>query len=1210
VKSNIGHTQCAAGVAGVIKMVMALRHEVLPKTLYAEEPSTHVDWSAGNVRLLQEPVSWPAGERPRRAGVSAFGVSGTNVHVILEEAPDAATTTEATEPESTVAPLLTDEVPTVAWPVSGHNAAALAGQAGRLREHVLARPQLSAGDVAWSLATTRAALERRAVVLGAGREELAAGLASVATAQPAAGVITGEVAPDGVGRTVFVFPGQGSQWVGMGRELAEASPVFKARIAECSTALRPYVDWELDDVLAGRHGFEAANVVQPALWAVMVSLAAVWQAAGVAPDAVLGHSQGEIAAAAVAGILSLDDAAKVVALRSRTLTALAGRGGMLSIAEPVEAVRRRIASFGERLSVAAVNGPSATVVSGDADALQELADACEASVRTRMIPVDYASHSAHVDELREDILSTLAGIAPREARIPMVSALTGEWLNGPELNPGYWYASLRETVEFDRAVQVLGEAGHGVFVEASPHPVLTPAIADSLEERSPVVVGTLRRDDGGAERLLASLADAYVRGAAVDWTAVLGAGSVVELPTYAFQRRRFWPEARAVQRAKASVDDWRYRITWQPAAEDGIAALDGTWLLVGDGPEAPAVSEALSAHGAEVVRTTLEQLDHVSAAGVTGVVSLLALDESADSEFPWVPRGTAATIDLVQVLGRAGITAPLWVLTRGAVQAGAGEVTSSPVQAQLWGLGRAIGLELPDRWGGLIDLPPGFDTHTGTRLATVLADGREDQVALRASGTFLRRLMRAETRRARSRDWSPKGTVLLTGGTGSIGVCIGPWLAAHEARRVVLTSRSGPSAPGAARLAASMAGAGTAVEVVSCDLGVREQVTDLVSWIEESGPGLSTVLHSANTPFLARVEDTTREGLAAALGAKAAGAVHLDQATAGLKGLEEFVMFSSISATWGSNDHGAYAAGNSFLDALAEDRRARGLPGTSIAWGVWNTRDWDAVDAVMDQAPGRVTPHRLLRQGMNFLDTDRALTALGEVLADDETFIAVADVEWEKFAPVFCAARPRPLLDTIPEAQEEEQAPAGREDGRGEFATRLAGLPDAERRRTVIELVRSHAAAVLGLDSVDEIVAARAFKDVGFDSLTAVELRNQLNTATGVRLPSTMVFDHPNPEALADYLLTELSGRELVGHTAVLDEFDRLAAGLTPPDDAARAEIVARLEALTQRFRGRRPDQGAGEAGTDETEQRVLQEATADELFALLEDELEDPDLD
>ena len=418
VKSNIGHPQAASGAVSVIKMVQALRNELLPRTLHVSEPSPHVDWSAGNVRLLTEAVPWPSGDRPRRAGVSAFGVSGTNVHMILEEAPAPAAPAEGETPENAEpAARVLSGSDVSAWPVSGRSAAALAGQAGRLREFVLAGSGLGPKDVAWSLATTRATFENRAVVVGSGREEMAAGLAAVATDQPSAGVATGVAHHDGPGRTVFVFPGQGSQWLGMGRELAESSPVFAARLNECAAALAPFVDWSLDDVLAGELGFEAADVVQPALWAVMVSLAAVWEAVGVAPDAVVGHSQGEIAAAAVAGILSLEDAARVVALRSKSLTVLAAKGGMLSVAEPAERVRKRLPAFGDRLSLAAVNGPASTVVSGEPTALQELADLCESEgVRARMIPVDYASHSAQVDALEQEIRDVLAGITPGPAR--------------------------------------------------------------------------------------------------------------------------------------------------------------------------------------------------------------------------------------------------------------------------------------------------------------------------------------------------------------------------------------------------------------------------------------------------------------------------------------------------------------------------------------------------------------------------------------------------------------------------------------------------------------------------------------------------------------------------------------------------------------------------------------------------------------------------
>ena len=547
VKTNIGHTQCAAGAASVMKIVLALQHQQLPQSLYADQPSTHVDWSEGDIRLLAEARPWPVNGRVRRAGVSSFGISGTNVHLLIEEAPDPVLPTGA-EAETGSVPILTGSV--TAWPVSGRTGAGLARQASRLGELVSAHPGLDVEDVAWSLVTSRSVFEHRAVVTGRSREELLSGLSAVAAGLPAAGVTAGVVpVGGGSGRVVFVFPGQGSQWVGMGRELAASSPVFAARLAECGQALSPYVDWSLDDVLHGREGapcLDRVDVVQPVLWAVMVSLATFWQAAGVNPDAVVGHSQGEIAAAVVAGILSLEDAAKVVALRSRVLIALSGRGGMLAVAESADAVEERVAPWDGRVSVAAVNGPGATVVSGDVDALSALLTDCEqAGVRARMLPVDYASHGPQVDELREEILNLLESVAPQPGRVPMVSAMTGEFLTGPELDAGYWYASLRAGVQFSRAIEVLGRAGYGVFIEASPHPVLTAPVTATLEGLAPaldpVVTGTLRRDDGGPARALAGLAEVHVRGVAVDWTAVLAEAERVDLPTYAFASQRFWP---------------------------------------------------------------------------------------------------------------------------------------------------------------------------------------------------------------------------------------------------------------------------------------------------------------------------------------------------------------------------------------------------------------------------------------------------------------------------------------------------------------------------------------------------------------------------------------------------------------------------------------------------------------------------------------------
>ena len=537
VKSNIGHTQAAAGVAGVIKMVQALRHGVLPKTLHVDEPSTHVDWTSGHAGLLTAARDWPVVDRPRRAAVSAFGISGTNAHVILEQAPES-----VTDPVTGVG----GDGP-VAWVVSGRTPEALAGQVRNLRDFVAGDPLMNVQDVARSLVSQRSRFDHRAVVVGADRDELLAGLTALSEQTPRPGVVTGVAgAPR---RTVLVFPGQGAQWLGMGVELLDCSPVFARKMAECDAAFSPLVDWSLFDVLAGAEGapsLERVDVVQPVLFAMMVSLAELWRSVGVVPDAVVGHSQGEIAAACVAGALSLEDAARVVVLRSAALIALTERGGMVTVSLPVDQVTTLLAGYDE-LSVAAVNGPQATVVSGVAVQLEDFLEACARdNVHARRISVDYGSHSPQVDVLREPLLKVLAELAPRSSQVAFWSSVTGGVLDGTELDADYWFRNLREPVCFQQAAQALMEDGYNVFVEVSPHPLLTVGIeqiCDLQVGADPVtVLGSLRRDEGGMDAFLLSAAQLEVSGVGVDWAALLGPAHVggVSLPTYAFQRRRYW----------------------------------------------------------------------------------------------------------------------------------------------------------------------------------------------------------------------------------------------------------------------------------------------------------------------------------------------------------------------------------------------------------------------------------------------------------------------------------------------------------------------------------------------------------------------------------------------------------------------------------------------------------------------------------------------
>lgn len=545
-KSNVGHTQAAAGVAGLMKLVLALRHGTMPRTLHADEPSGHVDWSPGTLRLLNRSRPWPEGDRPRRGAVSSFGMSGTNAHVVVEEPPVEEPSERPLAPPHHAA--LGNGIP-VPWVLSARDGAALAAQASRLRQHLQTRPEADPVDVGRTLAADRDAFEHRAVVIGRVPGDHLYGLDALAAGRPDPTVLTGR-APGDRG-TVLVFPGQGGQWAGMAVELLRSSPRFAARIAECEAALAPHVDWSLGAVLRGEEGaasLDRVDVVQPALWAVMVALADLWTAHGLRPDAVVGHSQGEVAAACVAGALSLEDGAAVVAVRSRAVLTLSGTGGMLSVARSEEQVLADIAD--EPLHVAVVNSPSATVVAGDAEALDRLADRYEEQgVRARRVAVDYASHTPHVQRLRETLLSSLATVTSRPTDIPMYSTLTGQPVRDGELDALYWYRNLSEPVNFQRVTEFLLSTGHGVFVEVGPHPVLSIALQETAEAAhsgETAVLATLRRDEGGPDRFLASMAEAHAHGVPVDWSTVFGPGArSADLPTYPFQRRRYW-RSRAV----------------------------------------------------------------------------------------------------------------------------------------------------------------------------------------------------------------------------------------------------------------------------------------------------------------------------------------------------------------------------------------------------------------------------------------------------------------------------------------------------------------------------------------------------------------------------------------------------------------------------------------------------------------------------------------
>nr|WP_308426780.1 SDR family NAD(P)-dependent oxidoreductase [Streptomyces xantholiticus] len=1167
-KSNIGHAQAASGVAGVIKMVMAMRHGVLPPTLHADEPTPHVDWSVGTVRLLTDAVEWPKSDRPRRAGISSFGVSGTNAHTIIE-AP-------AAEPAA-VAPVEVASA-TVPWVLSGKSEAALRAQAERLLSLTAEGAEPSLTDVGFSLATTRAALEHRAAVVGADRGRIAEGLRALSSGAPAPGVVLGRADAGQVG---FLFSGQGSQRPGMGRELYEAFPVFAEAYDQVCAHLDRHLDRPLRDVAFGENGHEDGDELnrtaftQPALFGHEVAIHRLLESWGVRPNYLAGHSVGEIAAAHVAGVLSLEDAATLVTARARLMQALPAGGAMVAVQATEDEVLPHLTG---RVSIAAVNGPRSVVVSGDEDAVAAVAeDFARQGRKTSRLTVSHAFHSPLMNPMLEDFARIAGGLRFEKPRIPVVSNVTGELVDA--YTADYWVRHVREAVRFADGVRTLGDLGVTTFVEVGPGGVLSGMVQGCRD--GAVTVPALRSGSPEPEAITGAVAQLHVHGVPVDWRAFFaGRGARREdLPTYAFQHRRYWLETtapiataagtdavdagfwetveredaqslaatldlpaeqlhavlprlsawRRQQRRESAVEGWSYRTGWKPLSGLRTHELPGDWLfLVTEETEwTAAVADGLTARGARLIAvvadpatdrgTLLRQLcDAVRETPVEGVISLLGTDERPHPEHPALSVGTALSLALVQALGDAGIDAPLWALTRSAMSTGRSDAVPSAAQNAVWGLGRVAALEHARRWGGLVDLPESVDDRVVGRLAAVLGQSAEDQVAIRARGVFGRRLTRTAARRdgRAGHRWSPRGTVLITGGTGALGGHVARWLAGAGAEHLVLTSRRGADAPGAAALKTELEAAGARVTVAACDVTDREALAALLA-----RHPVNAVVHTAGVDHLEPLDGMTPGSFADVLSAKAAGALHLDALLAGQE-LDAFVLFSSIAGVWGSGYQAAYAAANALLDGLAERRRAQGLTATAVAWGPW-------AGGGMAESDG--ADERLRRRGLIPMPAALAVAGLRQTLDSGETTATVADIDWERFLPPFTVGRPSALLGDLPET-ERILTPGSRTDATGTaaaspLAARLAGMPGTEQHTLLVELVRTHAAAVLGHSGAGEVEADRAFKDLGFDSLTAVELRNQLNAETGLALPPTLVFDYPNALALARQLHTEITGR-------------------------------------------------------------------------------------
>ncbi|MCZ4351948.1 SDR family NAD(P)-dependent oxidoreductase [Roseovarius aestuarii] len=1089
IKSSIGHLEGAAGVAGLAKAVLALKYGQVPGNLHFDTPSPHIDWANLPIEVVTSLRPWPGEGKRRIAGVSSFGFSGTNVHLVLENAP--------------TPPAIPGEVATGARlvPVSARDGAALRALSERMAVLFDGVDDQTFARLAAQAGARRAHHTHRQAVVAETGAQAAAGLR--------AGERTGRCRSGEAPRLAFVFSGQGGQWAGMARDLMAAQPVFRETIEAASRACLAVGGPDVAALLKKGDDITAVDQVQPALFAVQLGLVAVLRAWGVQPEAVAGHSLGEVAAAHVAGALDLADAARVICLRSRALARIAGQGGMMVVGLGPEAAAAAIKTTGGAVDIAVMNGRNSTVLSGAPDALAQVKTDLECdNIFCRMVEVDVASHGRQVDPLRDELMAGLSEIAPQTGTVPFVSSVRAEELAGSDLAADYWWQNLRQPVRFAQTVAEMAARGITHIVEIGPHPVLATAMEDETAALAapPRVLFAQHRDMGGHAALLSCLAELYVDGFNPHWPAVAPPPQGrIDLPLYPWQRKRHWFEPSGARplasMAKGPVPPWdmMYETAWRVlprSADRAIAPTGGDWVVLGQGALADDIAKRVQARR-------------------DGALAGAHVICFAEGRSP---------VDLAALYG-AGPRA-VWIVTRAGQSVLSGEA-ADPDQAALWGLGRVALLEHPEIGGGLLDLPP--NAVEGADLVQALyANDGEDQIALRGGRRFGPRLARWRARDPLPRpEISADATYLITGGLGGIGVQLAEWLAVLGAGHVMLVGRRGvPDAAVAERLAMLK---GCEITCHAGDVSDPNDVNRILRIAHDSGKPLRGIFHAAGTARPARLDDMTDEAYDEIAATKLHATRLLDEKTQTLR-LDWFVCFSTGGALWGAEGQGAYAAASAAMDALMTARKARGLPGLSINWGWW------AASGLVDETAAAY----YAKMGFHPVPGAKALDALSYLMQQGCATAAVAAFDWPLYRSVTEARRPRPLLEEM-EVAERATVPTTAEAG-----ALLAGLnATAPERR--LDFIKGELAAIVadilalsGPDAVEEDVG---FFQMGLDSIMAVRLRQRLEAGMGQSFAPSIAFEFPTIDILANYILdraapppTPDQNEDLFGQVADMDD--------------------------------------------------------------------------
>jgi tyrocidine synthetase III len=1188
VKTNIGHLEAAAGIAGLIKTALSLKHRQIPASLHFIEPNPLIPFEELPLRVQTTVQPWPMTTSPALAGVSSFGFGGTNAHVVLTEAAAFVELDSAGHLQSHDATFR--EVayrPNCVLALSGRSPEALQAKAHSYKEFLGEDRSESLRGICYTADVRRGHHDYRLAMTANSLDRMIEGLDSFTRGEKLPGLSFGRRSSSRSRKLVFVLSGQGSQWLGMGRNLLRRYSVFRDALVQCDRALRPYCEWSLlaelnvtDPAISRLHEID---VLQPVLFAMQVGLAALWASWGVDPDAVVGHSMGEVAAAYIAGALTLEDAARVICFRSRLIMPTVGHGAMAAVDLSLADANCALNGYEGRISVGLSNSPASSVLSGDPVALSHVIGSLEAEgVFCRMVAVDFAAHSAQMVPLQAELSRYLTALAPGPANIPIYSTVTGDLIDGREFTASYWAKNLREQVLFADAIQHLLQSDHDTYLELSPHPILLGAIQQGARHAKSecVTLPSIRREENDSAVMLGSLGALYSMGYAIEWERIYPqAERCVPLPLYPWQRDRHWLDAMPSRvtdltpsaTPSEEIGDCLYDLLWQLDRDERVQpppSLGRHWLVFVDGSGVgEALARQIESLGLRCVRVTagdsyhrvdndhfeihpqspshLERLFEAAAPlkDLSGIIHLWSLDAA-----PAI-KTTAVSLEIAQTLGcdsvlhlvqqiasaRSSELPRLWLVTRGAQAALQQVGPLSVAQAPLWGLGRVIAQEHPALWGGLIDLDPEvvLPTDAAAQLWQWIATPSQDnQVAFRQGQRYVARLARRPQPADSQAPLRLRAdrTYLIAGGLGDLGLAVARWMVTQGARRLLLMART--QLPPRARWSSVPAGSHAAHQVHA----IRE--------IEALGASVHLAsVDIGDEPSLSRLlNDFRTEGWPPIGGVVHAAGVLYD-------GLLSEVDTASFNCVFRPKVAGAWNLHHVFADTpldffvlFSSAGALLGQPGQgsyaaanafldSLAYYRRSrglsalTINWGAwTDLGFANTPGgkRLGLH-LASLGIESLAPPKALEVLRQLLLQDATQAIAVSADWDKVRRFFRAGAASPMLSDL-----SREAPAHDPQGEKHLlarATLLTAEPQMRHRLLQSYLV-DQVARVLGCPA-SRLDLHQPVSTLGLDSLMAVELKNRIAIDLGVDLPMVLFLQGASIDRTAtrvlDLLMTEIS---------------------------------------------------------------------------------------